>query len=146
MRALDEFGRIAADGDDDRRAIADAEIEMCLQLVFRKARREIDRDRADAGAGIRVAVERVADAGEPSLELLETPPVLPRQARDQTGLARFAHKVWPADEEHRRADRRQSDLCTDFRIKRHRGPHSGDRTPAPYRDRARPSPQRSRLW
>ena len=116
VHVLDQFGRIAADADDDLDAVFGAEGHVGLQLILRHSGRIVDRDRRDARLGNLAPMrrQRLGELDQPGLELLEGAGVLARQAADDPGLAGLAHERGACDQEHRGADRWQRQAGPEF--------------------------------
>ncbi len=103
MYPLDQLGGVAHGADDDVDPVPAAHVEVGGEFLRGQPGGEVDRDRPDPGGRVAggVLIERGADPGQPLLELLKRPGVLPGQAADDPGPARLADQVGPGDQEHR---------------------------------------------
>src|SRR5688500_2100107 len=95
---------------------------MRVRLSRRQLGREIDRNRTDPllRMTLGMTVKIVANVPQPGFEHLEAAGVLPRQRADDAALARRLDHLGVADEEHRRADRRENQVVSEGLIESHK--------------------------
>jgi hypothetical protein len=117
MRLPDDRGWIATNRDDDANPMLDTKIEMDANLVFRGLGGQIDGKWADGTASTLFVLAQITpDGAQPGCELLKGASILTGQGADHPSPAGLPHQIGPTDQEHGRADGRQSKGFSDRRI------------------------------